>query len=246
MSEDKRPAQSGSFPATRWTLVSRLQGPATPDAAQALDAICAAYWYPLYVYARRFGLDEPDAKDAVQDLFAKMIAGNRFALADAERGRMRTFLLTALKNQIGMTREKQQAAKRGGADTIVSLDMTDAEGRYIHEPMSTDATPEQAFERKWALELLQAAKADLRADYVADGRERLFDLLASALDEGERWSGYESVSEKLQMNEGAVRTALHRLRKRYRDMLFKQVRETVEHDEDVTAEAAYLMQLFSR
>ncbi len=246
MSEDKPALQTGSFPVTRWTLVARLQDPATPEAARALEAICAAYWYPLYVYARRFGLDEPDSKDAVQELFHRMIKGDRFALAKETKGRLRSYLLSVLKNVIAALRQRQQTLKRGGEGEPISLDITDAEGRYLHDPMSTAATPEQAYERKWAMTLLHAAKADLCAAYTAEGKAALFDLLAPALDEGERWSGYAAASAALQMNEGAIRTALHRLRKRFRDSLFRQVRETVECDEDVKAEAAHLMQLFSK
>jgi DNA-directed RNA polymerase specialized sigma24 family protein len=246
MSEDKPAEQSGSFPVTRWTLVARLQGPATPEAAQALDAICVAYWYPLYVFARRFGLEEPDAKDAVQELFHRMIKGDRFALAREAEGRLRSYLLSVLKNVIAASRQRQQTLKRGGEEELVSLDTTDAEGRYLHDPVSTAATPEQAYERKWAMNLLHAAKADLCAAYTAEGKTALFELLAPALDEGDRWSGHAAACETLQMNEGALRTALHRLRKRYRDSLFKQVRATVERDEDVKAEAAHLMQLFSQ
>ena len=244
MIEAKNSDATSSFPMTRWTLVAKLKGPPSNEAAQALDAICRAYWYPLYVFARRQGLDEPDAKDIVQSLFARMIEGNRFAQADAERGRMRTFLLTALKNEIHQDREKRQAAKRGGKDTVLSLDMTDAEGRYLHEPVAVDVSPERAYERKWAMELLQAAKASLRSTYAKDGKETLFDALAPALDEGDRWAGHEAAAAALQMNEGAMKVALHRLRKRYREALFQQVRETVECEEDVMAEAAYLMGLF--
>lgn len=124
--------------------------------------------------------------------------------------------------------------------------MTDAEGRFLHEPMSADATPERAYERKWAMELLQSAKADLCASYRKDGKEALFDALAPALDEGERWAGHETAAAALQMNEGAMKVALHRLRKRYREALFAHVRDTVERDEDVMPEAAYLMGLFAR
>lgn len=246
MSDAQNKSQTGSFPVTRWTLVARLQGPPSNEGAQALDAICKAYWYPLYLFARRYGLNETDAKDAVQDLFFRMIEGNRFALADADRGRMRTFLLTALKNEINMGREKQQAAKRGGKQMPLSLDMTDAEGRYLHEPEAPDATPERVFERKWALELLAAARADLRERYVKDGKEVLFAVLAPALDGEPGWCGNEAAAEKLNMNEGTLKVALHRLRQRYRDTLTQRVRDTVESDEDVKAEAAYLMSLFER
>ena len=244
MSINKESSRTGSFPLTRWTLVARLQGAPSTDAANALDAICRAYWYPLYVFARHYGLEEMDAKDVVQDLFARLLRGNGFAQADSERGRMRTFLLKALKNEIHMAREKRQTEKRGGKATLVSLDMTDAEGRYLHEPMAPGASPERAFERKWAMELLEAAKAELRVVYARDGKAGLFEALAPALDEAERWTGVEAAAASLRMSEGSVTVALHRLRRRYRDMLFRHVRDTVESDEEVKPEAAYLMQLF--
>ncbi len=245
MLHDKDAAARSAFPVTRWTLLSRLKGPPSEEAAQAMEDICAAYWYPLYVFARRFGLDDPDAKDAVQDVFTHLIRGNGLAQADAERGRLRNFLLTALKNQISMTKEKQKAVKRGGNVVISSLDLTDAEGRYLQEPIAPDASPERIFERKWAMELLRAARNELEASYTSTGQQPLYQHLSPALDEGERWSGSKEAAVAMGMNEPAVRTALHRLRVRYRETLLRHVRATVERDEDVKAEAAYLMQLFA-
>ncbi len=246
--ESDPPFENGdgeAFPRTRWTLIGRLREPqASTQAARALEEICTAYWYPLYVYARRFGLNETDAKDAVQDLFERLLDGNRIATADAARGRLRTFLLTALKNSIGQTREKERAAKRGGAEGTLSLDLTDAEGRYLHEPPGRDASPERVFERKWAIELLLAARKHLRDLYVREGKGPIFEVLSPALLDSKEWQGHQRAAVVLGMNEGAVKVALTRLRQRYREALLARVSETVEDDGEVNDEVAYLLGLF--
>ena len=212
---------------------------------KAMEDICRAYWYPLYVYARRFGLDGMDAKDAVQELFFQMIKGNRMAMADATRGKLRTFLLTALKNIIGQRQHKMQAAKRGGGAATFSLDMQDAEGRYVQEVESPGLPPDRHFERKWAIELLRVAQERLREEYGKNGRSAVFTQLEPALMDAERWSGHEAAATALGMNEGAVKVALHRLRKRYRDLLLGEVARTVDEDSEVKGEVAYLLGLFA-
>lgn len=238
-------AGSGLFPKTRWTVIGKLRGPQDAEAAEALEAICRAYWYPLYVYGRRFGLGEADAKDAVQQLFLQMIEGNRMALADVTRGKLRTFLLTAFKNIIGQWRAKMQTAKRGGGAIMFSIDMQDAEGRYVHEVESSEVPPDRAFERKWAVELLWMARQRLQEECEGHHKANLFAQLAPALLEAERWSGFEAAAAALGMEEGAVRVALHRLRKRYRDLLLEEVAKTVEDDADVKEEVTHLLGLFA-
>ena len=249
--EPKNPHDGSEvFPRTRWTLIGHLRDPgAAPLAARALDQICSAYWYPLYVYARRFGLDEVNAKDAVQDLFARLLEGNRMATADATRGRLRTFLLTALSHTIGQTREKERATKRGGSRILESLDMTDAEGRDLHEPEGREASPERNFERKWAMELLRAAQKSLCGDYVREGKAALFDALAPALLDSKEWTNHHEAAAALGMNEGAVKVALHRLRQRYREALLAEVRVTLDDEAseaEVKQEVGYLLGLFSK
>lgn len=242
-------ASSGIFPSTRWTLIGLIREGQSTMIAKALEEICGAYWYPLYVYARRFGLDETDAKDAVQDVFARLLTENRMASADSAKGRLRTFLLTILRNEIGQNRRKGQAEKRGSNVPKVSLDLTDAEGRYLHEPMSSDATPEGAFERKWALEVLETARRRLRESYVARGNAAMYDALSPALMEGERWSGHHEASRRLGMSEGALKVALHRMRKHFREQLLAEVRLTLDDSADeaeLKRELAHLRGLFAR
>ncbi|MEQ1751155.1 MAG: sigma-70 family RNA polymerase sigma factor [Prosthecobacter sp.] len=235
-----------AFPSTRWTLISQMQeGSPTAEHRAALAIICQTYWYPLYVYARRFGKNEDDARDAVQNCFAHLIAGNHLKEADPVRGRLRSFLLTVLKNTILQENERQRAQKRGGGLTALSLDLRDAEGRYVLEPMSPDVSPDQAYERKWALTLLDKTREKLRDSYIAIGKERLYNELSEALTDGERWSGHETAAKRLGMESGAVRVALHRMRKRFRDLLLEEVATTVSNDGDVRIELAYLMGLFA-
>ena len=210
-----------------------------------MEEICRAYWRPLYVYARRFGLDEAAAKDTVQDLFLRLLDGNRAAMADPSRGRLRTFLLTALKNVMANNYQRESAAKRGGGAEVFSLDMTDAEGSYMQEGEAHTLAPDAAFDRKWALELLSRARTRLRETYAKDGKGKLFDVLAPALLEDQRWDGNAAAAAQLGLNEGAVKTALHRLRTRFRETLVNEIRDTVAEEGEVRAEVTHLLGLFS-
>lgn len=234
------------FPSTRWTLITQMKdGSPTAQHQAALATICGTYWYPLYVYARRFGKNEDEARDVVQDCFLHLIEGNHLKAADPVRGRLRTFLLTVMRNIMQNEAQRMQAQKRGGGISTISLDLRDAEGRYLTEPPALDATPEQAYERKWALTLLETTRQRLRESYLAAGKAELFDHLSPALADGERWTGHAQAAASLGMDIGSVRVVLHRLRKRYRDLLLEQVAATVSSDGDVRAELAYLMGLFA-
>lgn len=244
MTPNDIPPSSGLFPMTRWSMIRRAKDGSATEARSALNHIGAAYWQPLYVYARRFGLDETEARDAVQDAFAHLLQEDRLMLADASRGKLRTFLLTALKNIIGENRRRDLARKRGGDVERVSLNMTDAEGRYLHDAASSDDSPDRAFEKHWAHDLLEAAKQRLRAKYAEDGKGALFDALAPALADGDAWGGHAAAAQQLGTSEGALKVALHRLRQRFREALIEEVRETVETEEQVKEEVAYLIGLF--
>jgi RNA polymerase sigma-70 factor (ECF subfamily) len=168
------------------------------------------------------------------------------ALADSARGKFRNFLLTSLKNLIQNRLGHDQAEKRGGGQESVPLDLKDAEGRYVLEPESQDASPELAFERKWALELLRLSREKVRADYAKEGKSELFDLLSPALSEGDPWQEHARVAKTLGMNEGAVKVALHRLRKRFGEALREKVAATLDDDEDLKAELNYFINLFGK
>ena len=245
MSEESEVSQQGVFPPTRWTLMGRLKDGSRAEAEEALEEICRTYWYPLYVYARRFGLADSDAKDTVQDLFVRLLDQDRMARADASRGRLRTFLVSSLRHVLANARERQQAMKRGGQAEHLSLDMTDAEDRYLVEVASGEATPERSFDRCWAQELMRVALEKLRDAYAADGKGEVFAALSPSLSEGDSWTGQEEAAARLNMNDGAMRVALHRLRKRYRDMLIAEMART-EGATKVDGELAQLLSLFEK
>src|SRR4051812_46002391 len=149
------------FATTHWSLVAAAKDPDTPAARQALADLCRAYWFPVYAYVRRRGHDRHAAEDLTQAFFARLLEKNDLAAADRTRGRFRTFLLTACQHFLANQHDRATAKKRGGGKTPFSLDFADAEGRFAHEPAAAD-TPERVFERRWALELLDAALAGLR------------------------------------------------------------------------------------
>ncbi len=218
---------SGAFKPTRWSLVLRASDRREPTAAAALNELCATYWYPLYCFARRRGLNPPDAEDATQGFFARILQRETLADADPERGRLRTFLLTAFQRYLVNFDEHRFAQKRGGAAHPISLD--DAEQRFGAEPADGNS-PEKIFEHQWALAVLDRTLAALAAECESRGQGTAFEifrpLLSDALDESS--DSYATISARLAMTPGAARVAVHRMRKRYRDILFSQIAETLD------------------
>jgi RNA polymerase sigma-70 factor (ECF subfamily) len=221
------------FATTRWSLVAAAQDPAAPESRQALADLCAAYWYPVYAYVRRRGHDHHQAQDLTQAFFARLLEKNDLADADRTRGRFRSFLLTACQHFLANQHDHARAKKRGGGRSHVALDFADADHRYSREPAHDD-TPERLFDRRWALDLLDRALAELRGEYEDSGRGKLFDALKGTLTGAEE--AYVDLAERLAMTEGAVKVAVHRLRQRYRDRLRAAIAETVEKPEDVDDE----------
>jgi RNA polymerase sigma-70 factor (ECF subfamily) len=222
------------FATTRWSLIAAAQDGAAPAARQALADLCAAYWFPVYAYVRRRGHDHHAAQDLTQAFFARLLEKNDLAAADRTRGRFRAFLLAACQHFLANCHDHDTAKKRGGGRLPVSLDFGDAEARYAHEPAHAD-TPERLFDRRWALELLDRALAELRTEYEESGRAKLFAALKECLTGGAE-VGYAELAGQLGMTEGAVEVAVHRLRQRYRDRLRAAIAETVRAPEDVDDE----------
>ena len=217
----------GAFKPTRWSLVLRATDHAHPAGAAALNELCAAYWYPLYCFARRRGLEAPDAEDATQDFFARIIEKETLASADPERGRLRTFLLTAFQRYLINFDAHRFAQKRGGRLGTLSLD--DAESSYHREPMDAN-TPEKLFHRSWALSVLGTVLDALAAEWSADDKGEIFDALRPFLgfDQEESGTSYATIAARLGLSAGAIRVAVHRLRKRYREILLAQIAETLD------------------
>ena len=232
-------SDAAGFAATRWTLVlSAARGSQTPRAATAMAELCRIYWYPLYAFIRRRGHAAPEAEDLTQGFFARLLEKNFLAAADREKGRFRTFLLMAVKRFLANEYDRAQTQKRGGGQRIVSLEGVEPETRYCLEPADT-MTPERFFEQQWALALLDQVLTRLEAEMTAAGKAALFEAMKGHLA-GSREETYAVTAARLGMTEGAVKVAVHRLRRRYRELLQEEIAHTVAGPEEIEEEIRYL------
>jgi RNA polymerase sigma-70 factor (ECF subfamily) len=245
-SRSESPIPVAGFATTRWTLVLNSVEPGEAALAKtALDELCRLYWYPIYVFVRGRGYEHDDAEDMTQAFFVKVLEKKTLAAARRDRGKFRSFLLSALKHFMADEREKAAAIKRGGGQRILSLNMENAEGKYLLEPVER-LTPERAFERKWALQLLEEVLRHLENEYAATGRGDLFQALRFCLC-GERGEApYAQLSRQLNMSDGAVKVAVHRMRKRYRERLREEIAHTVERPEDIEEELRHLFEALAQ
>jgi RNA polymerase sigma-70 factor (ECF subfamily) len=232
------------FATTLWTVVLRAGGPTSNGSAAALEQLCRTYWYPLYSFARRTGLPAHDAEDLTQSFFAFLLEKDAIARADRERGRFRSFLLSAFKNFAANERAHQTAAKRGGGKAVVSLDEMRAEDRYQHEPKN-DLTPERLYDQKWAASLLEQVMQLLRTEYTTLGKGPLFDALRSVIWGGRQNGGYEQLAQQVGMSEGAFKVAVHRLRTRFKECLHQEVAQTVATPGEIDDELRHLLTALS-
>ena len=238
-SPDSAPAGPRQFATTRWTLVAAAGRSATPEARKALSELCRLYWYPLYAFVRRRGCDADEALDLTQGFFTRLIEKNDLADADPNRGRFRSWLLASVKHFLANQWDRATAQKRGGGRAVYSIDIDpdDAERRYRHEPAHA-LTPERVFDRRWALTLLEQALGELEAQCGREGKAALFEALRPTLtaDSLADAAPYRAVADRLGMSEGAVKVAAHRLRRDYRDVLRRNIAETVSTPQDVDDE----------
>jgi RNA polymerase sigma-70 factor (ECF subfamily) len=232
------------FATTHWSVVLTAGGSDSPKSSQALEALCRTYWYPLYAYVRRTGHSSHDAEDLTQAFFARLLEKQWIADADRERGRFRSFLLTSLKHFLANEWDKAKAQKRGGRVRLIPLETDTAEARYHCEPADT-ATPDREFDRRWALAVLDTVLARLKSEFSDEGKAGLFEHLKGTLS-GERSAApYARLGEQLQMSEGAVKVAVHRLRQRYRAILRAEIAQTVATEADVEDELRHLFAALS-
>lgn len=236
----RRHGRMDAFPTTHWSLVLRAGRTDAPKAAPALQRLCQSYWYPLYAFVRRRGYAQHDAEDITQGFFEHLLKNDVFTKVDCERGRFRSFLLAAAANFLLNERDKRCAKKRGGAVEIYSWDSLQAAERFSAEPRS-EATPETLFERRWAFTVLDAVLQRLKAEHFAADRAGVYEALSPYLTVQMERGVLSTLAEKLGMNEGAVKTALHRLRRRFGELLRKEVAYTVGAPEDVDDELRYLL-----
>jgi RNA polymerase sigma-70 factor (ECF subfamily) len=227
------------FATTRWSLVLAAQRDGSSAADQALTALCETYWYPLYAFLRSRGRSVEDAQDLTQAFFARVLEKHAFRQADPARGRFRSFLLTAIKNFAANEYDREVAKKRGGGAATISLELEGAEGRFQMEPPSHE-TPERIFDRHWALTLLDRVLSRLKTEMAVGGRQAQFDGLKTYLTGDEPQLSYAQTAEKLGMSEGAVKVAVHRLRRRFGDVLRDEIAQTVSSPEEVEDELRHL------
>jgi RNA polymerase sigma-70 factor (ECF subfamily) len=234
-------AKRASFAATRWTVVLAAAGEQSGTAQQrALEELARAYWFPLYAYIRRQGHGAAQAEDLTQEFFARLVEKKSLGSVDREKGKFRSFLLASVKNFLANEWDKSVAQKRGGGLSLVSLDGLDAEARYALEP-ADNLTPERLFERRWALAVLDQVLARLRREYLDRGGKATFEALKGVLEGDADVASYAELARQLNMTEGAVKVAAHRLRRRYRELLRDEIAQTVATPELVDEEIRYLL-----
>ena len=226
------------FVTTHWSVVLDAAGSDT-KAQAALEKLCRSYWYPLYAYVRRRGHSAADAQDLTQTFFARLLEGHWVGRADPERGRFRTFLLTAMSRFLSDEWDRLRAQKRGGDVIHVPVQLDSPETRYGLEPADT-ATPEQYYDRRWALILLETVLGRLQAEYAHEGKGEVFAVLSASLVGDRESQPYAQLAARLGMNEGAVKVAVHRLRKRYRSLLRSEISQTIAKTENVDEELRHL------
>jgi RNA polymerase sigma factor (sigma-70 family) len=235
-----RPDAAG-FAATRWTLVlAAADGRVAPRAAEAMEELCRLYWYPLYAYVRRRGHEAHEAEDLTQEFFLRLLTKDFLAGVDRRKGKFRAFLLAALKHFLANEQDRRQAQKRGGGKVVISLDGLKAESRYQLEPAHS-LTAEKLFERQWAIAVLDRVLRRLQTEFAAEGKQTLFERLKRFLASGRQPGGYAEVAAELRMTEEAVKTAVHRLRRRWRQLLRDEIAQTVAGPEEIDEEIRYLL-----
>jgi RNA polymerase sigma factor (sigma-70 family) len=224
-----------NFVTTHWSIVLAAGDQESPQAQEALSALCAAYWYPLYAYVRRHGHPPEQAEDLTQEFFTQLLEKGFLRGVDPEKGKFRAYLMACFRHFLANERDRPLAQKRGGGKTHLSLDFASAEERYKLEP-AHELTPEKLYERQWALTLLEQVLNRLRDESVRGGHGRLFDTLKVFLSGESPALSYEEVSRGLGLSVGAVKVAVHRLRRRYRELLREEIGRIVGDPSEIDAE----------
>ena len=232
------------FATTRWSLILAAGDPGSPQASSALASLCEIYWFPVYAFIRRTGASPDDARDLTQAFFTRVLEKGYFGEAKRERGRFRSFLLTAVRHFLSNERDAARAQKRGGGAAHLPLEYDDGERRYMLEPVD-DLTPEHVYERRWALTVLDSAMTRLGGRYAEPDRQKVFAELRPLLM-GREDGAYAGAAAALGVSDGALRVALHRLRTQFAACLREVVSETVDEGDDVDEELQELLKVVSR
>lgn len=237
---DADPDSRGAFPRTRWSMVVSAQG----DSGQALEQLCRAYWPAVYAFSRRSGDSEEDARDLTQGFFAMLLERRMLGAVQEEKGRFRSWLMAAFANYSRSEWRAANRLKRGGGQTVFSFDAA-ADDAVFALPDNCPA-PDEAFERKWVESLLRSVLAGLREEFAAAGKESLFDLLKSFLVTARGTVSYHDTAAAAGMSEPAVKSAIHRMRQRYGQLLREEVARTVDSPAEVEDELRWLLAVMAR
>ncbi len=232
------------FATTHWTVVLAAGGSSTQQSDRALEELCRTYWYPLYAYARRRGHGPEDAQDLTQEFFARLLAKHWIASADREKGRFRTFLLTAMNRFLANEWDRDGTQKRGAHAVHVPFDTETAATRYEADSALV-LTPDRLYDRHWAMTLLERALNRLRTEQQRAGKIREFTVLSPFLTAERGAIPYTEAAAQLGVNEAAARQAVHRVRKRFREVFREEITQTVAAPEEVDEEIRHLLAALS-
>jgi len=228
------------FATTHWSVVRNAADSLSPQADHALENLCRAYWYPLYAYVRRRGYDPETAKELTQEFFAQLLARRLLHAADPTKGRFRSWLLGIMKHFLAHEWTRTHAQKRGGGRALIPLDELEAEQRYQIEPV-TEPDSEKIFDRGWAFAVLHQAAAHLRAEYQAAGKHHLYEILKEYVSIEGPALNYEEAAVHLQLTPAALKSAIHRLRQRYQELIRHEIAQTVTTSTEIDEEIRYLL-----
>lgn len=235
----------GAFATTHWSAVYAAGGATSPDTMEALESLCRTYWYPLYAYSRRQGNGPADSEDLTQHFFASFLERNSFAAATPERGRFRNYLLASFKNFLTNEIHRRLTAKRGGRFAFVSIDDSTLETHFQNEP-ADHMTPERQFDHAWAMTLLAKVAKDLKSEYDVAGKTDVFAVLQVYLTGSKGNLSYETIGAGLGLSESAVKMAVMRLRRRYGELLRREIAQTLNDQRGVEDELRHLLEAITR
>lgn len=242
---DPSSAGGGRFMTTQWSLVLAAAGAEDTHGNEALANLCQVYWYPLYAYVRRQGHDAHDAQDLTQEFFVRLLERNYLGDVDRAKGKFRSFLLVALKHFLSKEWARAKTLKRGGGHRLLPLDTLSAETRYSREPVDS-ITPERLFEQRWALTLLDQVLARLADEHQTESKRAVFEQLQGCLAGDRNSLPYAELATRLDMTEGAVKVAVHRLRQRYRRLFREEIAQTVADPAEIDDEIGYLFSVLGQ
>ena len=231
-----------SFASTHWSVVLLAGCTPSPASRAALEKLCRVYWYPLYVFVRRQGHVAEEAQDLTQGFFAHLLETESIGRAEPDKGRFRSFLIGALKHFLVNEWQREHRQKRGGGCVTFSLDDAEAQERFEAEP-ADELTPERAYERRWAEAVLEEVLARLNDEFVAAGLAGRFEALKVFLIAGQEPASYGAVASQLGLSESAAKSAIHRLRHRYGELIRAEIGQTVASPAEVDAEMRHLFEV---